>query len=150
MALRGVHKNVAHPCAIFATPICAGTTALVGDRLGRDCIGPASGAGRGAPITHPKASKSAAPRNGSSTVRPPAVGGPPARAMRASRCHRMKPFRFGVNLGHAGSRAEWVESARKVEALGYQWSARSNDARKNKQNRGFSDPKDGKRSSNAA
>jgi hypothetical protein len=56
----------------------------------------------------------------------------------------------GVNLGHAGSRAEWVESARKVEALGYQWSARSNGARKNKQNHGFSDPKHGKAPSNAA
>src|SRR5207237_10182950 len=31
----------------------------------------------------------------------------------------MKPFRFGVNLAHAGSRTEWRESARKVEALGY-------------------------------
>jgi probable F420-dependent oxidoreductase len=31
----------------------------------------------------------------------------------------MKPFRFGVNLWHATSRAEWGESARKVEALGY-------------------------------
>src|SRR5260370_26563513 len=31
----------------------------------------------------------------------------------------MKPFRFGVNLAHAGSRAEWREMARKVEALGY-------------------------------
>jgi probable F420-dependent oxidoreductase len=31
----------------------------------------------------------------------------------------MKPFRFGVNLVHARSRAEWRETARKVEALGY-------------------------------
>jgi probable F420-dependent oxidoreductase len=31
----------------------------------------------------------------------------------------MKPFRFGVNVGRAGSRAEWAEKARKVEDLGY-------------------------------
>jgi probable F420-dependent oxidoreductase len=31
----------------------------------------------------------------------------------------MKPFRFGVNVGRARSRAEWVEKARKIEALGY-------------------------------
>jgi probable F420-dependent oxidoreductase len=31
----------------------------------------------------------------------------------------MKPFRFGVNVGHAQSRAEWQEKARKVEDLGY-------------------------------
>jgi probable F420-dependent oxidoreductase len=31
----------------------------------------------------------------------------------------IKPFRFGVNLAHAGSRTEWQEMARKVEALGY-------------------------------
>ena len=31
----------------------------------------------------------------------------------------MKPFRFGVNAGHAGSRAEWQAKARKVEGLGY-------------------------------
>src|SRR5216684_9005890 len=31
----------------------------------------------------------------------------------------MKPFRFGVNVWHASSRAEWVENARKVEELGY-------------------------------
>lgn len=31
----------------------------------------------------------------------------------------MKPFRFGVNLGPAGSRGEWVEKARRLEALGY-------------------------------
>jgi probable F420-dependent oxidoreductase len=31
----------------------------------------------------------------------------------------MKPFRFGVNIRHAQSRAEWREKARKVEALGY-------------------------------
>jgi probable F420-dependent oxidoreductase len=31
----------------------------------------------------------------------------------------MKPFRFGVNVWGAGSRAEWVDKARRVEALGY-------------------------------
>src|SRR6266481_1816211 len=31
----------------------------------------------------------------------------------------MMRFRFGVNLAHASSRAEWRERARKVEALGY-------------------------------
>jgi probable F420-dependent oxidoreductase len=31
----------------------------------------------------------------------------------------MKPFRFGVNVGRASSRAEWAEKARKVENLGY-------------------------------
>jgi probable F420-dependent oxidoreductase len=31
----------------------------------------------------------------------------------------MKPFRFGVNLRAADSRAAWVEKVRKVEALGY-------------------------------
>jgi probable F420-dependent oxidoreductase len=31
----------------------------------------------------------------------------------------MKPFRFGVNFGRAQSRAEWQETARKIEALGY-------------------------------
>jgi len=31
----------------------------------------------------------------------------------------MKPFRFGVNVRSAGSRAEWVDKARKVEDLGY-------------------------------
>jgi probable F420-dependent oxidoreductase len=31
----------------------------------------------------------------------------------------MKPFRFGVNVGHAHSRSEWAEKARKVEDLGY-------------------------------
>ena len=31
----------------------------------------------------------------------------------------IKPFRFGVNLAHAGSRTEWQEIARKVETLGY-------------------------------
>jgi probable F420-dependent oxidoreductase len=31
----------------------------------------------------------------------------------------MKPFRFGVNVGRASSRAEWGEKARKVENLGY-------------------------------
>jgi hypothetical protein len=30
----------------------------------------------------------------------------------------MKPFRFGVNVGRASSRAEWVEKARKLEDLG--------------------------------
>ena len=31
----------------------------------------------------------------------------------------MKPFRFGVSVRHAQSRAEWMEKARKAEALGY-------------------------------
>ncbi|HEY4043634.1 MAG TPA: LLM class F420-dependent oxidoreductase [Rhodopila sp.] len=31
----------------------------------------------------------------------------------------MKPFRFGVSIWHAQSRAEFVEKARKIEALGY-------------------------------
>jgi probable F420-dependent oxidoreductase len=31
----------------------------------------------------------------------------------------MRPFRFGVNVVTAGSRAEWVEKARKLEDLGY-------------------------------
>src|SRR6266496_1952546 len=31
----------------------------------------------------------------------------------------MKPFRFGVILRSAASRADWAEKARKVEALGY-------------------------------
>jgi probable F420-dependent oxidoreductase len=31
----------------------------------------------------------------------------------------MRPFRFGMNLRGAASRAEWVEKARKVEALGF-------------------------------
>ena len=31
----------------------------------------------------------------------------------------MKPFRFGVNVWRAGSRAEWAEKARKLEDLGY-------------------------------
>ncbi|HEY3909139.1 MAG TPA: LLM class F420-dependent oxidoreductase [Stellaceae bacterium] len=31
----------------------------------------------------------------------------------------MKPFRFGVNVGPSRSRAEWVEKARRLEALGY-------------------------------
>jgi len=30
-----------------------------------------------------------------------------------------KPFRFGVSVRHAHSRAEWVEKARKIEALGF-------------------------------
>jgi len=32
---------------------------------------------------------------------------------------KMKPFRFGVNVRHAQSRAEWAEKARKIEDLGY-------------------------------
>ena len=31
----------------------------------------------------------------------------------------MQPFRFGVSVRSAQSRAEWMEKARKVEALGY-------------------------------
>ena len=31
----------------------------------------------------------------------------------------MKPFRFGINVRDAGSRAEWQDKARKAEALGY-------------------------------
>jgi probable F420-dependent oxidoreductase len=31
----------------------------------------------------------------------------------------MKPFRFGVNVGPARSRAEWTDKARRVEELGY-------------------------------
>jgi probable F420-dependent oxidoreductase len=31
----------------------------------------------------------------------------------------MKPFRFGVNVWRAGSRAEWAEKARRIEDLGY-------------------------------
>ncbi|HZO38898.1 MAG TPA: LLM class F420-dependent oxidoreductase [Methylomirabilota bacterium] len=31
----------------------------------------------------------------------------------------MKPFRFGLNIRDASSRAEWQDKARKVEALGY-------------------------------
>ena len=31
----------------------------------------------------------------------------------------MKPFRFGINARDAGSRTEWQDKARKVEALGY-------------------------------
>src|SRR5215472_10395773 len=31
----------------------------------------------------------------------------------------MKPFRFGVNVGHAYSRSEWTEKAGRIEALGY-------------------------------
>ena len=31
----------------------------------------------------------------------------------------MKPFRFGVSIWHAQSRADFVEKARKIEALGY-------------------------------
>ncbi len=31
----------------------------------------------------------------------------------------MQPFRFGVSARHAQSRAEWMDKARKVEALGY-------------------------------
>jgi probable F420-dependent oxidoreductase len=32
---------------------------------------------------------------------------------------RIKPFRFGVNVGPSRSRAEWIEKARWLEALGY-------------------------------
>jgi probable F420-dependent oxidoreductase len=32
---------------------------------------------------------------------------------------RMKPFRFGVNVWSARSRAEWADKARKIEDLGY-------------------------------
>jgi hypothetical protein len=32
---------------------------------------------------------------------------------------KLKPFRFGVNVRTAGSSAEWVDKARKAEALGY-------------------------------
>src|SRR5919198_972897 len=32
---------------------------------------------------------------------------------------RLKPFRFGVTVGRASSRAEWAEKARKLEDLGY-------------------------------
>jgi probable F420-dependent oxidoreductase len=31
----------------------------------------------------------------------------------------MKPFRFGANVGRAGSRAAWAEKARRLEDLGY-------------------------------
>jgi hypothetical protein len=31
----------------------------------------------------------------------------------------MNPFRFGVSVRYAQSRAEWMEKARKVEAFGY-------------------------------
>lgn len=31
----------------------------------------------------------------------------------------MKPFRFGVSVRHARSRAEWLEQARRIEDLGY-------------------------------
>src|SRR6266566_1163124 len=31
----------------------------------------------------------------------------------------MKPFRFGVNVGRVRARAEWAETARKIEHLGY-------------------------------
>jgi len=31
----------------------------------------------------------------------------------------MQPFRFGVNVWQAASRAAWVDKARKLEALGY-------------------------------
>lgn len=31
----------------------------------------------------------------------------------------IKPFRFGAQLGYAGSRSEWIEKARKIESLGY-------------------------------
>jgi hypothetical protein len=32
---------------------------------------------------------------------------------------QMKPFRFGVSIWHVQSRADLVEKARKVEAMGY-------------------------------
>src|SRR5260370_6393899 len=38
---------------------------------------------------------------------------------RCERIEEMKPFRFGVTVGRAGSRAQWVEKARKIEDLGY-------------------------------
>src|SRR5262245_66654670 len=31
----------------------------------------------------------------------------------------MNPFRFGVSVWHAPSRAEWIAKARKIEDLGY-------------------------------
>jgi probable F420-dependent oxidoreductase len=31
----------------------------------------------------------------------------------------MRPFRFGVNVGLSRSRAEWIDKARRIEALGY-------------------------------
>ena len=31
----------------------------------------------------------------------------------------MKTYRFGVNVGPSGSRAEWAQKARKIEDLGY-------------------------------
>ena len=31
----------------------------------------------------------------------------------------LRPFRFGVNVWGAGSRGEWIDKARKIEALGY-------------------------------
>lgn len=31
----------------------------------------------------------------------------------------MRPFRFGVNMWSGGPRAEWMDSARKVEGLAY-------------------------------
>lgn len=31
----------------------------------------------------------------------------------------LKPFRFGVGVGRAGSRVEWVQKARKIEGLGF-------------------------------
>ncbi len=31
----------------------------------------------------------------------------------------MKPFRFGVNVSRAGSRAEWADKAMRLEDLGY-------------------------------
>ncbi|HEV2100800.1 MAG TPA: LLM class F420-dependent oxidoreductase, partial [Stellaceae bacterium] len=37
----------------------------------------------------------------------------------AEQTARMKPFRFGVNVGPSRSRAEWIEKARRIEALGY-------------------------------
>src|SRR5438477_1013241 len=31
----------------------------------------------------------------------------------------MRPFRFGISIGRAGSRAEWQDTARRVEDLGF-------------------------------
>jgi probable F420-dependent oxidoreductase len=42
-----------------------------------------------------------------------------ARGARELTAAALKPFRFGVNVWSAGSRAEWADKARKVEDLGY-------------------------------
>jgi hypothetical protein len=34
-------------------------------------------------------------------------------------CRAMNPFRFGVSVWHAPSRAEWIAKARKIEDLGF-------------------------------